>query len=103
MLNKNLGFISMMGAVMLTLGACQHLPEQHQLVSFQLMATPAMAEASQQNARMSFITLPQYTGQDPVIALVLGSGGARGYAHIGVTEVLEQNGIRPDFIVGTSA
>lgn len=41
--------------------------------------------------------------QKPVIALVLGSGGARGYAHIGVIEVLEQNGIKPDFIVGTSA
>lgn len=39
----------------------------------------------------------------PVIALVLGSGGARGYAHIGVIEVLEQQGIRPDLIVGTSA
>lgn len=39
----------------------------------------------------------------PVVALVLGSGGARGYAHIGVIEVLEQHGIRPDFIVGTSA
>ena len=38
-----------------------------------------------------------------MIALVLGSGGARGYAHIGVIEVLEQHGIRPDFIVGTSA
>lgn len=39
----------------------------------------------------------------PVIALVLGSGGARGYAHIGVLQVLEQQGIKPDFIVGTSA
>lgn len=39
----------------------------------------------------------------PVVALVLGSGGARGYAHIGAIEVLEKNGIRPDFIVGTSA
>lgn len=39
----------------------------------------------------------------PVVALVLGSGGARGYAHIGVIEVLEKQGIRPDFIVGTSA
>ena len=48
MLNKNLGFFSVMGAVMLTLGACQHLPEQHQGVSSQLLATPAMAEASVQ-------------------------------------------------------
>lgn len=39
----------------------------------------------------------------PVIALVLGSGGARGYAHIGAIQVLEEYGIRPDFIVGTSA
>lgn len=39
----------------------------------------------------------------PIVALVLGSGGARGYAHIGVIEVLEQQGIKPDFIVGTSA
>lgn len=39
----------------------------------------------------------------PVVALVLGSGGARGYAHIGVIQVLEKQGIHPDFIVGTSA
>lgn len=39
----------------------------------------------------------------PVVALVLGSGGARGYAHIGVIEVLEEYGIKPDLIVGTSA
>ena len=39
----------------------------------------------------------------PIIALVLGSGGARGYAHIGVIQVLEKQGIHPDFIVGTSA
>ncbi|MCF9047286.1 patatin-like phospholipase family protein [Acinetobacter nectaris] len=39
----------------------------------------------------------------PIIALVLGSGGARGYAHIGAIEALESQGIQPDFIVGTSA
>ena len=39
----------------------------------------------------------------PLIALVLGSGGARGYAHIGVIRMLEAYGIRPHFIVGTSA
>lgn len=43
------------------------------------------------------------TKNKPIVALVLGSGGARGYAHIGVIEALEQQGIRPDFIVGTSA
>lgn len=39
----------------------------------------------------------------PRVALVLGSGAARGFAHIGVIKVLEANGIVPDLIVGTSA
>ena len=34
--------------------------------------------------------------------LVLSGGGARGLAHIGVLKVLEENGLRPDFIVGAS-
>ena len=38
----------------------------------------------------------------PRIALVLGSGGPRGYAHIGVLKVLEEMGIQPDLVVGTS-
>lgn len=39
----------------------------------------------------------------PKIALVLGGGGTHGYAHIGAIKALEENGIRPDLIVGTSA
>jgi len=35
-------------------------------------------------------------------ALILGGGGARGIAHIGVLEVLEELGLRPSLIVGTS-
>jgi predicted acylesterase/phospholipase RssA len=35
-------------------------------------------------------------------ALILGGGGARGLAHIGVLEVLEEEGLIPDLIVGTS-
>lgn len=38
----------------------------------------------------------------PRIALVLGSGGPRGYAHIGVMTVLEEAGIEVDLVVGTS-
>lgn len=38
----------------------------------------------------------------PKLALVLGSGGARGWAHIGVIHALEDAGLRPDLIVGTS-
>lgn len=36
------------------------------------------------------------------LALVLGGGGAKGYCHIGVLKVLEENGIKPDLIIGTS-
>ncbi|MBS0356873.1 MAG: patatin-like phospholipase family protein [Proteobacteria bacterium] len=39
----------------------------------------------------------------PKIALALGGGAARGFAHIGVIKALETNGIVPDFVVGTSA
>ncbi|HLD30118.1 MAG TPA: patatin-like phospholipase family protein, partial [bacterium] len=38
----------------------------------------------------------------PRIALVLGSGAARGFAHVGVIRVLEQEKIPIDLIVGTS-
>lgn len=38
----------------------------------------------------------------PRIALVLGSGGPRGYAHIGVLRVLEGASITPDVVVGSS-
>jgi NTE family protein len=37
------------------------------------------------------------------IALVLGGGAARGFAHIGVIKSLEAQGIVPDMVVGTSA
>lgn len=36
------------------------------------------------------------------IGLVLSGGGALGYAHIGALQVLEEAGIRPDYIGGTS-
>jgi len=38
----------------------------------------------------------------PKIALVLSGGGAKGFAHIGVLKVLEEEGIPIDIIVGTS-
>jgi NTE family protein len=36
------------------------------------------------------------------LGVALGSGGARGSAHVGVLRVLEENGLRPDVIVGSS-
>jgi NTE family protein len=39
----------------------------------------------------------------PRLGLALGGGAARGFAHIGVIQVLEEAGIRADLVVGTSA
>lgn len=38
----------------------------------------------------------------PRVALVLGGGGAKGAAHIGALKVVEQSGVKVDYVVGTS-
>ncbi|MDD5056449.1 MAG: patatin-like phospholipase family protein [Sideroxydans sp.] len=43
-----------------------------------------------------------HTSDRPLVALVLGSGGSRGFAHVGVIKVLEENHIPVDMVVGTS-
>lgn len=40
--------------------------------------------------------------KDKRIALVLGGGGMKGFAHIGVLQALEERGIRPSLVAGTS-
>ena len=40
--------------------------------------------------------------KQPRIGVALGGGAARGWAHIGVLQQLEQMGIRPDIIAGCS-
>ncbi len=44
---------------------------------------------------------PSVTGRASV-GLVLGAGGSRGFAHLGVIKVLEEAGLRPDIVVGAS-
>ncbi len=44
----------------------------------------------------------QDTIKRPKIGLVLSGGGAKGFAHIGVLKVLEQAGVKIDYIGGTS-
>lgn len=78
-----------------TLVACQNMP----LKTEQTHVRP-LKDA---NSKIDYVAFKNKQTKKPVVALVLGSGGARGYAHIGVIEVLEQSGIKPDLIVGTSA
>lgn len=46
---------------------------------------------------------PKAAPQTPRIGLALGGGAARGFAHIGVIQVLEEQGIKADLVAGTSA
>ena len=46
---------------------------------------------------------PKTPPRPPRLGLALGGGAARGFAHIGVIQVLEEAGIKPDLVVGTSA
>ena len=86
------------------LAGCQSIATDTTSVSGLIteFSTLQPVEAYAGKDRIDFKKLKQQE-QRPIVALVLGSGGARGYAHIGVIQVLEANGIKPDFIVGTSA
>lgn len=60
------------------------------------------AEYLKHPPRLGPVVLP-HTGDRPVIAYALGSGAARGFAHVGVLNALDKAGISPDLIVGTSS
>jgi NTE family protein len=50
------------------------------------------------------VTPPVATPKPPPrVGLALGGGAARGFAHVGVIQVLEEAGIKPALVVGTSA
>jgi NTE family protein len=63
---------------------------------------PVCAPASAPAVAEVIAALPKPT-RPPRVGLALGGGAARGFAHIGVIEVLEENGIHPDIVTGTSA
>jgi NTE family protein len=48
------------------------------------------------------VAIEPIVSSEPVIALALGSGGERGFAHVGVIKALEANGVVIDIVVGTS-
>ena len=64
-------------------------------------ATPKASAPSTSGPEAAQQTQP--TEVKPRIALVLGGGGVKGFAHVGVIKVLEAHGIKPDLVVGTSA
>ena len=76
-------------ALLLLLAACQTPPS----VPPPVAETPPAAP----------VVVPKPPPKPPRIGLALGGGAARGFAHIGVIQVLEEAGIRADLVVGTSA
>ena len=72
-----------------------------------LVATLLLAGCASPPPPVSAPELPppvQVVPKKPLkVGLVLGGGAARGFAHIGVIQVLEESGIRPALVVGTSA
>lgn len=75
------------------------------LLPFLLMACATYPPIQYQNViePQAVAILPMQRPDKPIVALVLGSGGRRGFAHIGVIKTLEENGIGIDIVVGTSA
>ena len=75
----------------MVLAACQTVPPS---------SPPGMAPPAVKPTEPAVAPKPT---RPPRIGLALGGGAARGFAHIGVIQVLEEAGIRPDLVVGTSA
>ena len=46
--------------------------------------------------------IEQLKAARPVLGLVLGAGGARGFSHVGVLKALQDAGIEADIVVGAS-
>lgn len=71
------------------------------------LATAGLMSAMSTASAQAQTVAPRRTTPRPPgtkkFALVLGSGAARGFAHIGVIKAFEEAGVRPDLIVGTSA
>jgi NTE family protein len=66
-------------------------------------APPPVASAPALAASSAPPRLAAPPPRPPRIGLALGGGAARGFAHIGAIQVLEEAGIRADLVVGTSA
>lgn len=68
------------------------------------LATTVMATALLSGcASFHAAPTPSAPPREPIIALALGGGGAKGFSHIGVIKVLESHGIKPRIVTGTSA
>lgn len=81
-------------ASLVLLAACQAVPP---------VAVPQTQPPAQSPAQSpAVLQVPQGPPPKPKIALVLGGGAARGFAHVGVIRTLEREKIPLNMVVGTS-
>lgn len=78
---------------MVALSACQTAPTVPPVTTAPVVLPPDSAASAP-------VVVP---ARPPRVGLALGGGAARGFAHIGVIQVLEENGIKIDYVTGTSA
>ena len=88
--------LAVLGSALLT--ACGTAPISRPVADALPVCTPAASAPV-----VVEVAPPPRPTRPPRVALALGGGAARGFAHIGVIEVLEENGIHPDIVTGTSA
>lgn len=73
------------------------------LLKYSLLSVLALSFAGCDKATQTPVQTTPLKAREPVIAVALGGGGAKGFAHIGVLKVLESHGIKPKIVTGTSA
>ena len=80
-----------------------YYPYRHlsRLLRFSMLGILGLSMSACQSLTPASETVTPINNQ-PKVALVLGGGGAKGFAHIGVIKALEENGITPTLVVGTS-
>lgn len=72
------------------------------IISTLLLTLPCFGNIAVSASAQKISSAEPPTTNRAKIGLVLSGGGARGFAHIGVLKVLEENNIPIDYIVGTS-
>jgi len=80
-----------------------NVPPCRKSLSLALLLAGALALSGCSTSGSKSSAAPNAGVHKPKIALALGGGAARGFAHIGVIKVLESHGIVADYVVGTSA
>ncbi|MEY4283530.1 MAG: hypothetical protein RL111_205 [Pseudomonadota bacterium] len=94
--------LGLMAALAVALSACQ-TPIKGLLDAPSTATAPASEPGPSATPAPEPTPAPAPVMRPPRLALALGGGAARGFAHIGVIQVLEAEGIKPDLVAGTSA